>query len=305
MRIVRYRRSPYVLVAVLLMGLLVPGLMRAGDLQLQCGLNVSRAQMQPQGEVGGKYITAHGVLRILIVFASFPDDETPHPFWPAHQPPLFMRRFIDPDTLTHSTDPFNLTHYFREMSLGQFNLIGDVVWVEAARPVTDYSNSGSYGHANSDLIKDRLDSIVDFSQYDQWTRVGIYNTVNVPDGIVDMMVIVWRTTIYGYLGEASLGYKPAISVDGKRIEMGFPENFLVSEGSGVTCEYPYGDDPSRVMKTMAHELGHWLLGGSHPYSTQLAGKHQYWGILCAGERISSCANAYERERCGWIADLFQ
>ena len=296
----RLNNGPPALVVALLAGILLPAALSAGDRQPQCGLAVTGAQIQPQEDFGGKHITARGTLRILIVFASFPDDETPHPFWSAHQPPDSMRQFIDPDTLTRSTGPFNLTHYFREMSLGQFGLIGDVLWVESARPVSEYSSSGSYGRANSDLIKDRLDSRVDFSQYDQWSRLGDYSTLNVPDGIVDMMVIVWRTTIYGYLGEASLGYKPAIPVDGKRIEMGFPESFVVSQGSGVTCEYPYGDDPKGVMRTMAHELGHWLLGGPHPYSRQLAGKHQYWGILCAGERLSSCVNAYERERLGWI-----
>lgn len=269
--------------------------------QLRCGLQ-SRAPAAPSvQETGGKHITARGPLRILLVFASFPDDETPHPYWPAHQPPLFMQQFVDSITSTGSTGSFNLTHYFREMSLGQFALVGDVLWVESARSVNEYSSSGSYGNANSDLIRDRLDSLVDFSKYDQWNRLGDYSIINAPDGVVDMMVIVWRTTIYGYLGEASLGYKPAIPVDGKRIEMGYPESFVVSKGSGVTCEYPYGDTPERAMKTMAHELGHWLLGGPHPYSTQLASKHQFWGILCAGERFSSCMNAYERERLGWIA----
>ncbi len=271
----------------------------AADGQPQCGLRADPQPARTLLETGGRHITSHGTLRILIVFASFPDDETAHPFWPAHQPPLFMQQFIDPDTLTRSSSSFNLSHYFREMSLGQFNLIGDVLWVEAARSQLEYSN-GSYGRANTDIIKDRLDSLVDFSRYDQWTRVSDYTTIKTPDGIVDMIVMVWRTTLFGYLGEASLGYKPAIPVDGKLIEMGFPESFLVSQGSGVTCEYPYGDDPQRVMRTMIHELGHWLLGGPHPYSTQLAGKHQYWGILCAGERLSSCANAYERERLGWI-----
>ncbi len=297
---VESKKGPVTLQVALLATLLLPGVLRAEDHQIQCGLRVNAAQILPQDEVGGKHITAHGTLRILIVFASFPDDETPHPFWPAHEPPLFMQQFIDPDTLTRSTGPFNLTHYFREMSLGQLSLIGDVLWVESARPVSEYSSSGSFGRANTDLIKDRLDSLVDFSQYDQWTRLGDYSTTGEPDGVVDLMVIVWRTTIFGYLGEASLGYKPAIPVDGKRIEMGFPESFVVSQGSGVTCEYPYGDTPGRTMRTMAHELGHWLLGGPHPYSNQLAGKHQYWGILCAGERLSSCVNAYERERLGWI-----
>jgi M6 family metalloprotease-like protein len=271
----------------------------AADGPPQCGLRANPQPIPTLDETGGKHMPARGTVRVLVVFASFSDDETPHTFWPAHQPPLFMRTFIDPDTLTRSSEPFNLTHYFREMSLGQFTLIGDVLWVESARSQVEYSN-GSFGRANTDIIKERLDSLVDFSVYDHWTRLGDYSTTNAPDGVVDMIVMVWRTTLYGMLGEASLGYKPAIPVDGKLIEMGFPESFVVSRGSGVTCEYPYGDDPQRVMRTMVHELGHWLLGGLHPYSTQLAGKHQYWGMLCAGERLSSCANAYERERLGWI-----
>jgi M6 family metalloprotease-like protein len=250
-------------------------------------------------ETGGKHMPARGVVRVLLVFASFPDDTTAHPYWPAHQPPQFMRQYIDPDTLTRSNAPFNLTHYFRVMSLGQLQLVGDVIWVESAHPQGDYSH-GSYGWANTDLIKERLDSLVDFSQYDRWTRVQNYTIVDEPDGVVDMIVMVWRTTEFGLLGEASLGHKPAIAADGKRIEMGFPEDFSAPLGSGVTCEFPYTDSPQSVMKTMAHELGHWLLGGAHPYSSQLAGKHQYWGIICAGERISSCANAYEREQLGWI-----
>jgi hypothetical protein len=69
----------------------------------------------------------------------------------------------------------------------------------------------------------------------------------------------------------------------------------------VTCEYTYNDRPEQAMRAMAHELGHWLLGGPHPYNSAApGGKRQFWGILCAGERFSSCANAYERERLGWI-----
>ena len=61
------------------------------------------------GETGGRYLTARGTLRVLMVFASFPDDERSHPWWPAHQAPLRMREFLDPDTSTHSPSPFNLT----------------------------------------------------------------------------------------------------------------------------------------------------------------------------------------------------
>jgi M6 family metalloprotease-like protein len=283
--------------------LLLAGSSFADDLAhqvLQCGTQPNPQYSRPVGKVGGLHITAAGTLRILIVFASFHDDETPHPFWPAHNPPLFMQQFIDPDTITNSQTTFNLTHYFHQMSLGQFHLVGDAIWVESTHSQQDYAN-GSYARANINLLNESVDPLIDFALYDNWTNQGDYQNFNSPDGIVDMIVMVWRTTIFGLLGEASLGYRAGFVLDGKRIETGFPERFDFPLGSGVTCEYPYSDDPSKVMRTIAHELGHWLLGGAHPYNgTSLTDKHQFWGILCAGQRISSCANAYERERLGWI-----
>ena len=265
-----------------------------------CGVHPGSPIVRSLDDTGGIYVTSRGTLRVLLVFASFPDDETPHPFWPPHSPPLFMSQFIDTDSTTNSQTPFNLTNYFRQMSLGQFRFVGDAIWVESAHSQEEYRN-GSYGRANWSMLQESVDPLVDFSRYDNWTRVSNYNHLNAPDSIVDMIIVVWRTTMWGMLGEASLGYKPGFVVDGKRIEMGFPEYVPLPVGSGVTCEYPYADSPYQVMQTMVHEVSHWLLGGPHPYNgTTLSGKHAYWGMLCNGERVSSCANAYERERLGWI-----
>ena len=265
----------------------------------QCGTLSDALSAPLSNAIGGVHISAVGTFRILIVFASFPDDLTPHPYWPAHEPPVFMEQFVDPDTATRSQGAFNLTHYFHEMSLGQFDLVGDALWVETAHSQEEYRN-GSYGRANTDVLRERVDSLVDFSRYDEWTRQSAYSHANVPDGQVDMIVMVWRTNMFEYLGEASLGYKPGFVVDGKRIELGFPENIPYPLGSGVTCEYVYTDGPSQAMQTMIHELSHWLLGGPHPYNGKtLQGKHAYWGMLCNGRRTGSCANAYDRERLGW------
>ncbi len=265
-----------------------------------CGTTGTRALRRATDDIGGRHLTDRGTLRILLVFASFPDDDTPNPFWPPHQPPLAMRQFIDPDTSTGSTTAFNLTNYFRQMSLGQFHLVGDVVWIESHHSMTEYSN-GSYGRANTNLLTEQLDSIVDFSKYDSWTNVADYMNAGSGDGLVDMIVMVWRTNIFPYIGEASLGRKPTVVLDGVRVGMGFPEDYANPVGSGVTCEFLYNDTPEKVMRTIAHELGHWLLGGPHPYNSDvLGGKHSYWGILCDGKRIASCMNAYEREQLGWI-----
>lgn len=265
-----------------------------------CGLPLGVQGFRAFEDTGGVYIPSRGTLRVLIVFASFPDDETPHPYWPAHNPPLFMQEFIDADTTTHSQSPFNLTNYFNQMSLGQLHLVGDAIWIESSHSRQEYLN-GSFGRANTDLLRERGDSLIDFSLYDSWTRLADYDHVNVPDGLVDMIVMVWRFNVFEFLGEALLGYKPGFVVDGKRIELGYPGNIQFPLGSGITCQYVYSDSPRQVMQTMVHELGHWLLGRPHPYDgTTFFGKHAYWGLLCSANRVASCANAYERERLGWI-----
>ncbi len=265
-----------------------------------CGLPPGSQRVRVFEDTGGVYIPSSGTLRVLMVFASFPDDETPHPYWPAHNPPLFMQEFIDSDTTIHSQSQFNLTNYFTRMSLGQFHLVGNAIWIESLHSRQEYLN-GSFGRANTDLLRERGDSLIDFSLYDSWTRLADYSHVNVPDGLVDMIVMVWRFNVFEFLGEASLGYKPGFVVDGKLIEMGYPGNIQFPLGSGITCQYVYTDGPRQVMQTIVHELGHWLLGRPHPYDgTTFFGKHAYWGLLCSGNRVASCANAYERERLGWI-----
>ena len=291
-----------IVVLTFLLALAAVGAAAQGEVQTPplCGVHSGALALRPRDGAGGIHITSGGLLRVLVVFASFPDDETPHPYWPAHGPPLFMSQFIDPDTTTNSQVPFNLTNYFRQMSMGRFHFVGQAIWVESGHSQEEYRN-GSFGRANTNVLQESVDPQVDFSGYDSWTNEGVYNNINVPDGMVDMIVMVWRTTMWQFFGEASLGYTAGFTVDGKRIEMGFPERVLTPLGSGVTCVYPYADSPYQLMQTMVHEVGHWLLGGLHPYNgTTIFGKHAYWGILCNGGRIASCANAYDREQLGWI-----
>ena len=269
---------------------------------MRCGTrgNADLGSLAGLDDIGGKHITADGTLRILVVFVSFFDDETPHPYWPAHNPPLYMQQFIDPDTATNSQSLFNLTNYFHQMSLGKFHVVGEARWVELLHSQEEYRN-GSYGRANRTALQECVDPIIDFTQYDRWTKVADFTHTLAPDSIVDMIVMVWRTNMFENVGEASLGYRGGFYADGRRIESGFPEYLPMPLGSGVTCQYLYTDSPYKVMQTMVHEMGHWLLGGPHPYNNEsVHGKHVYWGILCNGLRAASCANSYEREKLGWI-----
>jgi M6 family metalloprotease-like protein len=296
-----------ILAALIIAASPAAGARRAGE--PLCGITASPAAVRrAAGPPGGIYMPASGVVRVLLVFASFPDDESPHPFWPAHQPPSGMAGFIDPDTSTRSTGSHNLTNYFRQMSRGALQVVGDAVWIETNHSQEEYRANGSFGPANHDLLAGRGDSLIDFSAFDRWTMNQEYVQSPQSDGQVDMIVMVWRTTMWGYLGQALLAPgRPPDTLDNVRIAMGYPgysrwdSVYHYQAGSGVTCEYPPTDTPEKAMRTMVHELAHWLIGKDHPYNTQApTGKHEYWGMLCTSHRFSSCANTYERELLGWV-----
>jgi M6 family metalloprotease-like protein len=300
MKVLRHIRLRALCTVPLFAALMVSSTGLAGEQERLCGSQFSPAHTIPLSSPGGIYLPSAGTIRVLLVFASFPDDETPHPYWPAHAAPLNMRQFVDSDTSTRSTERFNITRYFREMSGGRLNVIGEPIWIQSLHSQQEYLN-GSYGRANWSILQESVDPLIDFSHYDHWTRTGNYAFEATPDGVVDMIVMVWRTTLWRMYGEASLGYKPGFTLDSTRIELGYPEYLPMPLGSGVTCEYPYGDSPDQLSQTIEHELGHWLLGGAHPYNGSTSfGKHAYWGMLCNGTRVASCANAYERERLGWM-----
>jgi M6 family metalloprotease-like protein len=268
------------------------------DVQDSCGTVYNPAAAISLTQLGGKYLTASGTLRVLLVFVSYPDDDNTHPYWPAHQPPTNMSSYIDPSATTNSTNFANLTNYFRQMSLGLYTVIGEAVYVEAPHTQTWYNNNGyGRGERNKDVLQNAVNPLANFSNYDNWTRVADYNHQNVPNGTVDMIVMVWRGFQY-YLGEASLGGGTGFQADGVNIELGYLGSIFPSEGSGVHCSFPYNYWPEKLLQTMAHEIGHWLLGSSHPYGS--GSVHSVHSILGYNFASGVCANTFERERLGWI-----
>jgi M6 family metalloprotease-like protein len=243
-------------------------------------------------QLGGIYITAEDTLRVLLVFVQFPDDDNYHPYWPAHEPPINMGQYIDTSALVNSSNFSNLTNYFRQMSRGLYTVIGKAVFVEA--PQNEAKYQGSRLAANMDVLQNAVDPIVDFSKYDYWRRTANYAHQKSPDGVVDMIFMVWRGLRW-FLGEASMGGSgnDSISVDGVRIKFGYPV------GSGLHCSFPYTHWPEKLLQTMVHELGHWLLGGLHPYGGSPSYAH--WSILGQQFNAGVCANAFERERLAWIS----
>ncbi len=250
---------------------------------------------------GGLYRTAQGTLRVLVVFVRFKDDNAYNPHWPAGSPPNVMNNYIDPNANTNSTNLINLTHYFDEMSMATYHVIGDAIYVETPHNKSYYGlPDSSRSKANKDVLQNVVDPLVDFSDYDNWTFNSDYSHTNQPDGTVDMIIMVWRGLVFSsaWLGEATLGYGSPYTVENgtKIIKNGFGGN----NGSGFTAQ-DWGERSEKInFHTVIHEFGHWLLGGNHPYSNNSSSnEHAFWGML-HHSKDGICANAYERERLAWI-----
>ena len=245
---------------------------------------------------GGIYLTAQGELKVLVVFVRFKDDTSPHPYWPAGQPPQNYSTFIDPNLQTGSTHHINLTNYFKKMSFGMYKITGQVLYVETPNNKSYYGTNRFL--ANKEVLQQKVDPLVNFADYDNWSSSANYIHSNQPDGKVDMIVMIWRGLVFStdWSGEASLGYGGSFSVENgtKTIKTSFGLN----DGSGVTVQYWGARTPERNFKVSVHEISHWLLGGSHPYGGG-NDQHKIWGMLTLADE-GICANTYERERLAWI-----
>lgn len=263
-----------------------------------------QGQQAPLTQTGGAYIPSSGTLRVLMVFIDFSDDsyQPSNPTWPVGQGPNYLSQIIDPDENQPSDLINNVTTYFRDMSFNNLQMVGVAVYRQARYSKATYVANPSWNsnipywatrHVIEDM--DQKDGF-DFSPYDNWTRVGLYDIRPDADGIIDMIFACYRYVTpfsNGFLAEgwAHLGDGADYSVNGdlQTVQTSYPA--YNNNGSGVTVvqmiQYPR-------LEHVKHEFGHFL-GLPHNYSGGL------WSIM--GHRhpnVSSFMNSFEREQMGWI-----
>ena len=253
---------------------------------------------------GGKYIIASGDLKVLVVFAKFKGDTSPHQYWPIDSYPTEMNEFIDSSINVGSTQFLNLTNYYKQMSFGKFNVTGKVIGVETPYPINHYKPNIHFPPNREMATKDilqKIDDSIDYKEFDNWTYLSDYNFINKPDGIVDMIILIWRGLIFSdqWNGVWHLGGGSEFLVENNQVKIkrsygGNPVYGI--DGSGITVQY-WGDRSRESnLKVVIHEMAHWLIQDEHPYNYYI---HTFWGMLtrtCEG----ICANSFEREKLGWL-----
>jgi len=261
----------------------------------ECGLEYNPETEQIDlTQLGGIYITSTGVVKALVVFVQFSDDSDPNNHWSPQQPPIFMNNIIDSDVNQNSTNYLNFTNFFSQMSFGLLKVIGEAKHIILPNTQQWYKVNKPQRRLIIKEVLTSLDNEINYYEYDNWSSSDVYDHENTPDGVVDMVIVVFRNTAvlnWWWSGEASLGYGSSYTVENGNVTI--KTGFGLNSGSGVTSLYKsYWD--KYFFSNARHEFSHWLLGRHHPHNgTQ---ENQYWGLLSSAR----CANAFERERLGWI-----
>ncbi len=253
----------------------------------------------------------------MVVVCKFSDDNfdlSPHTDqWPhtLNSMPSWGPDLVSSTVQSDYSDP-SLSGYFQDMSLGQFNVIGDVVFYQPEFEECYYSRaSGKHIGYLAKEILEGINSSVNYANYDNWDPNDIDddNIKNEPDGQVDFIAICFRfaDTYHldlstnpcnqygsGYQGIAGLtGYRETFGngvsqliLDGKKINA-----YLGCEGFGTGTFQNGVISLDGALGVMAHELAHYLFGCTH------FGGLGYHGLMDG--QGSGVMSSFERLTMGW------
>jgi hypothetical protein len=263
-----------------------------------------------EAQTGGLYkpsSTAPGqYFRILFVFAEFTGDTNNYDNWNYGQLPNYANNIVD-SVVSSSYRPFTLSDYWKTMSFGNFEVIGEIYPnIITLRPENWYKVNGkSFQDANKDVL-DSINGKIDFKRYDNWglnlSTQSFYFSPRNADGYLDMMYIIYRNPSVkkDSLGNYWFGNFDGIAMLGSNFTFQTYDSVYIDArgmshlGSGITIRRGAGMNyPDFLTRLLCHEYGHYLFGSGHI---------RYSGIMSArSESHSHFLCSWERERLGYIA----
>jgi M6 family metalloprotease-like protein len=241
-----------------------------------------------------------GTLKVLVVLCKFSDDTFDlSPFtdlWPhtLNSMPSWGSNLISSTVQSTYSNP-SISGYYKLMSNGLYDVIGDVVFYQPQHNQNYYSIvSGKHlGYLTEEILTaiDQAPYNINFADYD-----------NNSDGYVDMIQICFRfANIYDLDGD---GYQGIAGLTGHRGTFGsgttlFLDGKFISAAKLGSGTFQSGvTDLHGGLPVILHEFGHYLFGESFAGESHLKGI-RHFGLMDSGGG-SSLMNAYERDILGWI-----
>lgn len=263
---------------------------------------------------GGQEKTATGTLKVLVVFVRYLDDTQNTTYWPDYNVlPTWAQTFVNQSIPQNNIfTPKNLSDFFDRSSggngngnLGQFHVIGDVVYVTTLYNKTHYTNDTQvFTEIFQTLDNPNGQYNINFKQYDNWefmrnsVKFNHYYLPGVGDGIVDHIWVMNRdTSRSGVAAEKSLE------------SVNYPTNdgVTIKSNSGSRIFQVKNNITPKSVGGPAHEYCHYLFGGGQStghFDGRVynnfgnTGRINSFALMCAINAGYMCG--YEKYRLGWL-----
>lgn len=280
-------------------------------LEAQQGIDLNRPQLE------AALAAMTGELKVSVFGALYSAQSTQTHSASAYAAALFGD--TDP-----ASNPYTVRTFYREMSLGPFEVGGSVpAWPRLSQPSTYYrpdaSTDPTFGRAG-DFIKDildRVDPTYDFGQYDNDGPDGVPNSGD-DDGFVDVVAFIYEDVAKSCGGPGIWPHRWVYGgwwKDGSGNSLTYVTNDAAAGGgniqvwdhmiqAGIDCDY------SSIMPigTFSHELGH-ALGLPDLYDTNADNGDSEgigeWGLMGSGNWNTQASpahmSAWSKNQMGWVS----
>lgn len=247
---------------------------------------------------------ANEYFKALIVFVQF-DNTTKDPnntSWEIDEMPVWANDIID-SSPSSSYSEFTLSDYWKTMSLGSFDFIGDVYPNLVVINSESYyeNNNYKFGKCNRDALT-QIDPFVDFSDYDNWSYNSSTSSFEfTPDGYVDQLIMIYRDPVNNGKwfndGEGNFSAIAVLSGSSNTYNLNFDgvtvrmKRELSVYNSGITVAKGLKGQIN-LIPIIAHEYGHSLYGANHNAKE---------GLM--HDPANFVMTAWEREKLGYLSYL--
>lgn len=277
---------------------------------LLCGSLFSQNETAPDNSntpnsANGWYLSPRGTIRILVIFAEIDYDvhpkKDPQPKatgrWPKGELPIWKDKLFDPFPTEHPVG--EVTRYYRDMSLGQFTVLGDYVDQLVTIRESEQTNmrdwSGMAWEGANKFGELHTAHGLSMADFDFWTdggRPGMpkSNKPDDPHSYDHVMVILRNSSLTHGQGSTDAGSAGLL--------FGHPSD----------TQSRFGAMNSLPFAILKHEFNHLLLGsnnfhsggGNAPIFTSYFMPVQGgWSLMGAANSSLMTASAWDRDRLGW------